>query len=80
VASHDQRVERGGDEPHTRYYVACALSLLGESAAGLDQLERAAARRPAFTGRRAASDPDLAGLSGDERFDRVTAAWHGAGR
>jgi tetratricopeptide (TPR) repeat protein len=66
--AYEERLRVGADEPFTRYYVAAAWALLGETARALDALERAAAQRPAYTLARARIDPDFASLRSDVRF------------
>ncbi len=68
----EERLRIGADEPFTRYYVAAAWALLGEKGRALDALERAAARKPAYTIARARIDPDFAGLHDEPRFRSLT--------
>jgi len=72
VERQDRRVRKGNDEPFTRYYAACARALLGETEAALDDLERAASARRAFTVRRALLEPDLETVVDHPRFRRLT--------
>jgi len=71
VDAFEERLRVGADEPFTRYYVACALALLGEKERALDSLERAAATRREFTVERARIEPDLESLRGEPRFTRL---------
>jgi tetratricopeptide (TPR) repeat protein len=66
--AYEERLRVGADEPFTRYYVAAAWALLGETARALDALERAAAQRPAYTLGRARIDPDFETLRSEGRF------------
>jgi serine/threonine protein kinase/Tfp pilus assembly protein PilF len=81
----DGLVARGADDPFTRYYVACARALSGDTDRALDSLERVAARLPALTAARMRRDPDLDALGGDPRFvalvarlEHAASAPHGA--
>jgi tetratricopeptide (TPR) repeat protein len=69
----DARVARGGDDPFTRYYVACMYALRGDRDRALDSLERVAKSLPALTAARVRRDPDLASLREAERFQVVAA-------
>ena len=64
----DRRLRMGADDPFTRYYAACASALLGRTDEALAHLEKALAKRPAFTAARAAIEPDFERLAGDPRF------------
>ncbi len=63
-----RRLGMGADDPFTRYYAACASALLGRADEALAHLEKAMAKRPAFTAARAAVEPDLSSLASDPRF------------
>jgi adenylate cyclase len=67
----DARVGKGADDPFTRYYIACAHALGGDSDRALDSLERVAAKFPALTAARVRRDPDLESLRGEPRFERI---------
>ncbi len=73
LAAFARRLGMGADDPFTRYYAACAAALLGQPDEALAHLEKAAAKRPAFTAARAAIEPDLASLADDARFRAITA-------
>ena len=60
-------------DPATAYYVACAYALRGETAPALEALARAVDHNPAIAKRRALEDPDLASLSAEPEFRRLTA-------
>ncbi|MFI5181661.1 MAG: protein kinase [Thermoanaerobaculia bacterium] len=68
-----RRLRIGADDPFTRYYAACASALLGRADEALAHLEKAMAKRPAFTAARAAIEPDLEILRGDPRFGKIVA-------
>jgi len=67
----EQRLGLGTDDPFTRYYVACARTVLGDLDGALEDLERAARKRPAYTIRRALIEPDLERLRAHSRFAEV---------
>jgi non-specific serine/threonine protein kinase len=67
----DTRVASGGDDPFTRYYVACLHALSGHADRALDSLERVAKSLPALTRARARVDVDLESLRGDPRFQSI---------
>jgi tetratricopeptide (TPR) repeat protein len=69
--SFEARVARGADDPATRYYVATALAMRGDTDRALASLARVADRQPALTRARAAWDPDLASLRDDPRFKAI---------
>jgi len=60
VASQEERVRLGADDPFTRYYSACARALLGDAEGAAADLERAIEKRRAYVLRRLRSEPDLA--------------------
>jgi tetratricopeptide (TPR) repeat protein len=67
----DQRVAKGGDDPYTRYYIACLLAMRGEIDRALDMIERVHRALPALTTARIRRDPDLENLKGHPRFDAL---------
>jgi adenylate cyclase len=71
VEAFEDRLRIGADEPFTRYYVAAAWALLGESERALDALEAAAAMRRAYVVERARIDPDFESLRSEPRFQRL---------
>lgn len=73
VAAFEDRLRVGADEPFTRYYVAAAWALLGDSERALDVLEAAAAMRRAYVVERARIDPDFESLRNEPRFQKLTA-------
>jgi TolB-like protein/Tfp pilus assembly protein PilF len=74
IAGFEERLRLGADEPFTRYYVACARALLGDVPGALDDLEKAAAMRRAFTVERAAQDPAFVSLHAEPRFRTLVGA------
>jgi tetratricopeptide (TPR) repeat protein/predicted Ser/Thr protein kinase len=64
----EARLGMGADDPFTRYYVACAAAMAGETARALESLEKAAEGRRCFTVERARREPDLESLREDPRF------------
>jgi eukaryotic-like serine/threonine-protein kinase len=70
----DARVANGGDDPFTRYYIACLYALRGDADHAMESLERVARALPALTAARARVDVDLESLRGDARFLAITAA------
>jgi adenylate cyclase len=67
----DTRVARGADDPFTRYYIACAYALKGDTEKALDSIERVAKVLPALTAARVRRDPDLDSLRGEPRFEAI---------
>ena len=71
LAAFEKRLGMGTDDPFTRYYAACARTVLGDLDGALEDLERAARKRAAYTIRRALSEPDLEPLREHTRFGDV---------
>ena len=67
----EARVARGADDPATRYYIATALALNGQTDRALDSLARVARLQPALTRARAVRDPDLESLRADPRYHEI---------
>ncbi|HEY8459532.1 MAG TPA: protein kinase, partial [Blastocatellia bacterium] len=51
-----ERLAKGGDDPFTRYYVACAHAMMGDKAGALEHLRKAIEGRRAFNAARARVD------------------------
>jgi serine/threonine protein kinase/tetratricopeptide (TPR) repeat protein len=64
-------LQRGADEPFTRYYVACACAVMGERDKAIEHLEKAVSRRRAYTVERMKREPDFENLRDDERFRKL---------
>jgi tetratricopeptide (TPR) repeat protein len=65
------RVANGADDPNTRYYIACAHALRGDTERALDSLERVAVALPALTRARVSRDPDLESLREETRYQSL---------
>jgi tetratricopeptide (TPR) repeat protein len=68
-----ERAAKGADDPHTKYYAACALALKGDVDDALRQLGESVAALPNINVIRAERDPDLESLRGDSRFQELLA-------
>jgi len=71
VKAFDLRVSRGADDPFTRYYIAAALALRGDTVRAIDSLRRVASKYPELTAARVQRDPDLAVLRDDPAFQEL---------
>jgi TolB-like protein/Flp pilus assembly protein TadD/predicted Ser/Thr protein kinase len=71
VSAFEVRLRMGTDDPFTRYYAACAYALRGDRDAALDCLEKTVRMRRTYTVARARSEPHLASLRGDPRFEEL---------
>jgi serine/threonine protein kinase/tetratricopeptide (TPR) repeat protein len=67
----EQHVSKGGDDPYTRYYIACLLALRGDVDRAFDMLQRVHDKLPALTAARVRRDPDVAPLRDDARFAAI---------
>jgi tetratricopeptide (TPR) repeat protein len=74
IKAHAHRVAEGADDPATRYYVAGAHALLGDTEQALECLERSSVRLRALNAARAPVDPDLEPLRGHPRFEALVRA------
>jgi serine/threonine protein kinase/tetratricopeptide (TPR) repeat protein len=74
VKAFERHLAKGGDDPYTRYYIACLLALRGERDRAFDMLQRVHGRLPALTAARARRDPDLDSLRDDPRFAALATA------
>ena len=66
-----ERLAKGGDDPFTRYYVACAHAMMGDKAGALEHLRKAIEGRRAFNAARARVDIDLESLRDDPEFQEL---------
>ncbi|MFN0088064.1 MAG: protein kinase domain-containing protein [Blastocatellia bacterium] len=71
LAGFDARLQQGADDPFTRYYMACASAVMGETDAAFDHLRIAIERRRNFNAARARVEFDLEGLREDARFQEL---------
>ncbi|HET7293505.1 MAG TPA: protein kinase [Vicinamibacteria bacterium] len=71
VSAFEVRLRVGADDPFTRYYAAAAHAMRDETDEAIGALEKAAARRRAFTVARARIEPEWESLRDDERFLRL---------
>lgn len=69
--SFSARLQSGHDDPATRYYVACACAMMGETDKAIEHLEKAAQGRRAFTIERARRDMDFESLKDEVRFKKL---------
>ncbi len=67
----EARLQKGADEPFTRYYVACAYAMMGDKDKALECLEKAASSRRAYMVERAKREIDFESLRDDERFRKL---------
>ena len=66
-----KRLALGADEPFTRYYVACACAMIGETDQAIEHLSKAIAGRRNFNVARARIEKDFEGLHDDARFQAL---------
>ncbi|HJZ67533.1 MAG TPA: protein kinase [Blastocatellia bacterium] len=71
IKKYEQRAGRGGEDPFTKYYMACLYSLKGDADQALKYLEESLTMLRAINTLRAKSDPDFEGLREDARFRHV---------
>jgi tetratricopeptide (TPR) repeat protein len=63
------RLSAGGDEPHTRYYVASLYAMRGEAAAAREHLDVPLRQLTAFTRWRVVRDPDFDAVKDSQLFE-----------
>jgi tetratricopeptide (TPR) repeat protein len=73
VSAYDARVMSGADDPHTKYYVACAYALRGDADRAIRTFEASLDKLKALNTIRAQFDPDLDSLRDDPRFRALIA-------
>jgi serine/threonine protein kinase/tetratricopeptide (TPR) repeat protein len=66
--SFEARIAAGADDPFTRYYVACACTMMGDKDQALEHLKKAIDGRRNFNVARAKVEIDFESLRDDERF------------
>ena len=66
--SFEARIAAGADDPFTRYYVACACTMMGDKDRALEHLKNAIDGRRNFNVARAKVEIDFESLRDDERF------------
>ncbi|HEV8487186.1 MAG TPA: protein kinase [Blastocatellia bacterium] len=67
----DERVTRGADDPHTKYYIASLHALRGDPDRALKYLAESSAHLKTINGLRAKTDPDFESLRDDPRFKEI---------
>jgi non-specific serine/threonine protein kinase len=67
----EERLAKGADDPHTRYYMACLFALTGDADSAFKCLEKSFAHLRKINTFRARVDPDLESLRDDPRFARL---------
>lgn len=71
LASFEQRIRLGADDPFTRYYAACIYALRGERQEALACLAKTVKMRRRFTVARARIEPELESLREEPRFQEL---------
>ncbi|QQS44788.1 MAG: protein kinase [Acidobacteriota bacterium] len=71
VKSFESRLAKGSDDPFTRYYVACASAMMGETERALEHLAVAIQGRRNFNLARARVEIDFESLREDPRFIKL---------
>ena len=73
LAGFEARLAKGADDPFTRYYLACAAAVMGDTDAAFEHLRLAIEGRRNFSAARARIEFDLESLREDERFPALVA-------
>ena len=68
IKRYEHRIGKGGDDPFTKYYMACLYSLKGDVEKGLKYLRESLGPLKEINTLRARSDPDFENLREDTRF------------
>jgi tetratricopeptide (TPR) repeat protein len=71
IKKYEQRAGRGGEDPFTKYYMACLYSLKGDTDHALKYLEESMTPLRAINTLRARSDPDFEDIRDDVRFRKL---------
>ncbi len=71
IKGFEKRLAEGGDDPFTRYYVACACAMMGEKERALEHLQKAIEGRRNFNAARSRVEIDFESLRDDERFQAL---------
>ncbi len=66
-----ERLQKGADDPFTRYYVACAYAMMGDKEGAIEHLRKAIEGRRSFNAARARVEIDFEGLRDDPRFQEL---------
>lgn len=71
LAGFRARLQRGQDDPFTRYYIACGCAVMSETEQALEHLQKAIEGRRTFNTARARLEKDLDGLRTEPRFQAL---------
>ena len=71
LKKHEERVARGANDPHTKYYIACLYALRGDADKAIKNLEESLVHLKTINTIRAKSDPDFDSLRNDSRFQEL---------
>jgi len=69
---YEHRIGKGGDDPFTKYYIACLYSLKGDADHALKYLKESLGPLKEINTLRARSDPDFENIRDDSRFRELT--------
>lgn len=72
ITAFSERIQKGADDPFTRYYVACACAMMGYKDQAMEHLTKAIEGRRAFNAARARVEPDFESLRDDRNFQALT--------
>jgi adenylate cyclase len=68
---YDHRIGKGGDDPFTKYYIACLYSLKGDADHALKYLKESLGPLKEINTIRAKNDPDFENIREDQRFGEL---------
>ncbi|MBO0858617.1 MAG: protein kinase [Chloracidobacterium sp.] len=71
TAGFAERLDRGADDPFTRYYVACAHAMMGDKVGAIEHLRKAIEGRRNFNATRARVEIDFESLRNDPDFQAL---------